>query len=224
MMKKGQWRCLWRRSANGFAVALLCLLVFSSAFAQVDTAGGRNIERDPSGRSTDMESMARLRDAVKRDSILISQYLDSLRSTPQERMRRALTFSPSEWKPTEADRARRAEEIWRSQGFDKIFGNIPRVQLMSVPLGAIAAALGLTEDVSPRIKYTILATDSVSVIVYNTEADTIRVIVNGLQRPGVYDFNWDMNGGDGHRVPLGHYVAEVVVGRRLVLRKRIEVP
>ena len=103
-----------------------------------------------------MESMARLRDAVKRDSILISQYLDSLRSTPQERMRRALTFSPSEWKPTEADRARRAEEIWRSQGFDKIFGNIPRVQLMSVP--------------------------------------------------------------------LGHYVAEVVVGRRLVLRKRIEVP
>jgi len=200
------------------------MTAFAPAVAQIDTTQPRRDERDPSGRKTHIDSRQELRDAVKRDSVLISQFLDSLRSTPEERMKRALTFNAADWQPTEADRARRAEEIWKSQGFDKIFSNIPRVQLMSMSLGAIAMALGLTEDVSPRIRYSLLSTDSVSVIVYNTQADTVRVIVNTIQRPGVYDFNWDMIASNGHRATMGHYVAEVIVGRRLVLRKRIEVP
>ncbi len=205
------------------AFALLVLSVMALS-AQVDTTGRIETTRDPSGRTSDSEARARLIEAVKRDSILLAQFLDSLQNSYDARVKRALTFDPAEWRPTDADRARRAAEIWAAQGFDKVFQNIPRVQLVSVPLGAIAVALGLAEDVSPRIKYTMMATDSVSVIVYNTNADTVRVIVSGLQRPGVYDFNWDMKNSAGGKAPMGHYIAEVIVGRRLVLRKRIEVP
>lgn len=166
----------------------------------------------------------RLVDVVKRDSVLISGWLDSLRNTPEARMKRALTLAPSDWMPTAADRARHADELWRAQGFDKIFQNIPRVNLVSVPMGAIWRALGIIEDVTPRIKYTLLRTDSVSVRVYNLQAELVAVVVDGSQRPGVYDFNWNMLGSDGKRVSYGDYIAEVVVGQRLLLRKRIEVP
>lgn len=214
------------RSTPAISIIAIAFLTLSamSLWAQVDSTEAAQPRRDPSGRLTDGEFRARLVDAVKRDSVLLAQFMDSLQSTPEARMRRALTFDPSIWRPTEADRARRAAEIWAAQGFDKVFQNIPRAQLVSVPLGAIAVALGLAEDVSPRIKYTMIATDSVSVVIYSTSADTVRVIISGLQRPGVYDFNWDLKSDDGSKAPMGHYVAEVLVGRRLVVRKRIEVP
>ncbi|MBC8145394.1 MAG: hypothetical protein H7X80_07395, partial [bacterium] len=96
--------------------------------------------------------------------------------------------------------------------------------LFGVSTGAVFRALGLVEDVTPRITYTLTSTQPVTVKVYNLEAELIAVIVNGSQRPGVYDFEWDLRDMDGKRVPYGNYVAEVIVGRALVLRKRIEAP
>jgi hypothetical protein len=166
----------------------------------------------------------RLRTTVTLDHPMIRDYLDSLQNTPEAIMRRNLAMDPSLWRPTDADRARRDDDIKRSQGWDQIYQNIPRVGF-SIPLSSIGRALGLVEDVTPRIKYTLLATDNVTVKVYDLMARTVAVMVDGVQSPGEYRMDWNMRDDNGHRVSSGDYVAEVVVGgKRLMLRKRIEVP
>lgn len=168
-------------------------------------------------------SMERLLETIRRDSASLRAFMDSLAGTPQAIMRRNLAMNYSDWKPSPADKARRDEEIWRSQSMDKIHQNIPRVGV-SMSMGDIARALGLAEDVTPRIKYTLMRTDSVSVRVYDLTTKLVRVIVSGPQSPGVYSFDWDMLDDTGRKVVAGDYIAEVVVQRRLLLRKRIEVP
>lgn len=188
-----------------------------------DTTGKEEEAVSQFGNMGEPGSMERLLETIQRDSAALRAYMDSLAGTPQAIMRRNLAMNYRDWMPSEADKARRAEEIWRSQGMDKIHQNIPRVGV-SVPMGAIARALGLIEDVTPRIKYTLMRTDSVSVRVYDLTAKLVRVIVSGPQSPGEYSFDWDMLDDKGHRVVAGDYIAEVVVNKRLLLRKRIEVP
>jgi hypothetical protein len=165
----------------------------------------------------------RLRETLDRDHAAIRAYLDSLDNTPLAIMRRNLAMSPRDWMPTAADRARRDEDIRRSQGWDMIYQSVPRVGV-SIPLRSIGQALGLVEDVSPTIYYTLLHTDSVSVRVYDITARLVVVLVDGVQSPGEYKFDWDMQDATGKRVAAGDYFAEVIVGKKLVLRKRIEVP
>ncbi len=155
---------------------------------------------------------------------MLRAFLDSLATTPLAIMRRNLAMNPRDWMPTAADRARREEDIRRSQGWDMIYRhNVPRIGV-SVPLSSIGQALGLVEDVSPRISYTLLRTDSVSVRVYDLTSRLVAILVEGAQSPGEYRFDWDMNNSMGTRVAAGDYVTEVIVGKRLVLRKRIVVP
>lgn len=175
------------------------------------------------GNVSEPSSIERLLETIQRDSALLRAFMDSLAATPQAIMRRNLAMNYRDWMPSEADKARRADEIWRSQGMDKIHQNIPRVGV-SMSMGAIGRALGLVEDVTPRIKYTLMRTDSVSVRVYDLTAKLVRVIVSGPQSPGEYSFDWDMLDDTGRRVVAGDYIAEVVVNKRLLLRKRIEVP
>lgn len=174
-----------------------------------------------------LQLIYRLRTKIIEDSMALREYLDSLDNTPLARMRRNLTFSSRDWMPTAGDRARRQEEIMRSQSADKILLNIPRAGV-SIPISSIARALGLVEDVSPRIKYVLRQTVRVQVSIYNLRAETVTVLVNEVQSPGEYQLDWNFLGSAGARMPSGDYVAEVIAdereGRRLLLRKRIEVP
>lgn len=225
----------------GLLLLLCSFLIPSVGGAQVRGGGGDTLKpvrpapdstvRVPStGGSSgqyqgtpDTTAMQRLRETIRRDSALVRAYLDSIANTPLARMRRNLAMNPREWMTSDADRRRRDDEIKNSQSWDDIHQNIPRAGI-SVPLQAIGRALGIIEDVTPRIKYTLTRTDSITVKVYDLTAGIVRVIVNGVQSPGVYDFDWDMADNRGRRVAAGDYIAEVVVNRRLVLRKRIEVP
>jgi hypothetical protein len=170
-----------------------------------------------------LSTINRLRRDARLDSMYLVLLLDSLDRTMQARMRRNLAMSPADWRSTKSDRDRREADLRRAMDMDFVFPHA-YMPLFSVSTGAVFRALGLVEDVTPRITYTLTHTQQVTVRIYNLEADLIATIVDGSQRPGVYDFEWDFNDASGNRVPYGNYVAEVIVRGTLVLRKRIEVP
>jgi hypothetical protein len=161
---------------------------------------------------------------LRRNRELLIAYLDSLAHTPEAIRQRNLTFDPRDWQPTAADRARRNEDIARALDWSYIHPNLPFTPLLAVPLGGIFSALGLTEDVSPHINYTLTSTQMVSVKVYDREAHMVATIIDGVQRPGVYSFDWNMRDDGGGRVAPGDYVAEVIANKTMMLRKHIVVP
>jgi hypothetical protein len=166
---------------------------------------------------------ARLRARIQRDSLALRHYMDSLNNTPLAIMKRNLALNASDWMPTAADRRRRDEMIRQTQSWGNPADNMPRVGV-SVPLQAIGRMLGLIEDVTPRIYYTLMNTQYVTVIIYDLRAEKVATVIDGVQAPGVYDFKWDLLDSTGHPVPSGDYIAEVIAEKRLLLRKRIEIP
>ncbi len=229
-------------------VVLLLILAVDTAGAQTaDTArGGRRIPAGdsifnymPGGRSSrivrdsaylvwlydKIRPIVRLREALLRDTVAWNRFLDSLEHTPEAIMRRNLAFKPEEWMPTPEDRARRDADIRRSQDWDFIHPpGIAYAQVASVPLASIGQMLGLTEDVSPRISYTVTTADNVSVKIYDLNARLIATLVNAPKKPGTYRMEWDMRDENGRRALSGDYIAEITIGTLVTARKRIVVP
>jgi hypothetical protein len=139
-------------------------------------------------------------------------------------MKRNLAMTMRDWMPTERDRRNRAEDIARAQDRGFLYRDIPRVPLVSIPMSAIGMALGIDEDVTPKINYTLTSTQPVTIKVYGLDANLVTTMLDVVQSPGVYRLEWDFKDSNGIRVPYGNYVAEVMAGNRLLLRKRIEVP
>ena len=169
----------------------------------------------------------RIADEIRRDTIRLRALLDSIEQSRQAVIAANLNLDPSEWKPTERDLAERREMIERAQDFEYIYPqDVARVPVMSIPLSSIGQALGLTENVSPRISYRLEATRRMTVIVY-TVLDAIEIVrlVDQVQPPGVYSFDWDFNDSSGRRVLPGSYIVEVIAdSTEMLLRKRIVVP
>jgi hypothetical protein len=175
--------------------------------------------------TTTITPLTRLHQELESDSALWRIYLESLARSDSARMVRNLSFTMADITPTAEMRRDRAEMIRRGQDWDFIHGkNTAYLPLFSVSTGSIFRALGLTEDVTPRIRYTVNNTTRVTVIVYNLQAERVATLVDAPQPPGVYSFDWNMLNESGQRVVYGDYVAEVRIGGLLVLRKHIEVP
>jgi hypothetical protein len=184
---------------------------------------GRIGDAPQQSRRDSLFGRPRFRGDVRIDSLELVYLLDSLDNTPQARMRRNLAMSPSDWMPTRGERAAREADLRRAMDLDYLFPN-SYIPLFGISTGAVFRALGLVEDVTPRITYTLMRTEPVTVKIYTMEAELVTTIVDAPQRPGAYDFEWDLKDADGVRVPYGNYIAEVIVGGRMVLRKRIEAP
>lgn len=90
-----------------------------------------------------------------------------------------------------------------------------------VNLGDIGSFLGLTEDVSPQIKYVVNETTFIKVVVYSTQAKIVSVLFSGIQQPGGYEVVWNGTDEKGKPVPNGDYIAEVQHGTNKIMRKRI---
>ncbi|MBK8910717.1 MAG: hypothetical protein IPM61_05245 [Chlorobi bacterium] len=171
--------------------------------------------------------LVRLREDLRRDTAALRAFLDSLRNTPEAIRRRNLAILPEQWTPTQADRARREQEIRQSQDWDFIHPQgITYLNVASIPLSDIATMMGVTEDVSPVINYLLPEPGHVSVMVYNTSAQHIATIVDAPQKSGSYRYEWNMLDAQGVRAKSGDYFAEVRSGRekKLIARKRIVVP
>ncbi|MBL7974044.1 MAG: hypothetical protein JNJ85_03975 [Candidatus Kapabacteria bacterium] len=91
---------------------------------------------------------------------------------------------------------------------------------MSVTLGQIASVLGLAEDVTPRVQFTLPEVTTVTVVVYSTNAMVVRTILTKSLQPGRYEITWDGFNDNGKLLPDGDYVIEARLGEGSSVRKR----
>lgn len=168
----------------------------------------------------------RISQEMRRDSVRLRAFIDSIENAQDAIVARNLAFSPEEWRVTSADKARKAEELAIAQDRDYIYpSDVAPIPVFSAPVGAIARSLGLVEDVTPRIAYTIKSTTTIRITIYTQSALPVTTMVDDVQRPGEYVFTWDFTDANGRRVLTGTYFAEVIANdKTLILRKRIEAP
>ena len=96
---------------------------------------------------------------------------------------------------------------------------MPRFGKFSID--AILSMLGLSEDVSPEITYSIDFVADVEVVVYSISSSVVATLFNGRQVPGRYTITWNGRDSKGKLMPPGDYIAEVRIGKEKYIRKRI---
>ncbi len=125
-------------------------------------------------------------------------------------------------------------EFYRADPVDVVHRQIAIEQSMYVPfmttyprygtkisLEAIGRLLGLVEDFSPEIKYSLDYTSEVEVVIYSISSVVISTLFNGKQTPGSYKLTWNGRDDRGKLMPPGDYIAEVRIGNERFIRKRI---
>lgn len=95
---------------------------------------------------------------------------------------------------------------------------------LKMPISSITGFLGLSEDVSPIIQYTLEYPVQVQVLVYSVNATVVATIFEGRQTAGKYTYTWNGRDDAGKPMPRGDYIAEVRIGNEKFLRKRIVIP
>ncbi|MBI5326610.1 MAG: hypothetical protein HZB41_15270 [Ignavibacteriae bacterium] len=91
-------------------------------------------------------------------------------------------------------------------------------------LSDIASFLGLTEDVSPIIKFSIEYADEIDITIYSIQASAVATIFKGSLMPGNYKYIWNGRDDKGKKMKSGDYIAEVKIGKYRYFRKRIVLP
>ena len=94
---------------------------------------------------------------------------------------------------------------------------------VQIPLNAIGQLLGLSEDLSPAIKYTVDFTSQVEIVIYDVSARVIATVFKGIEQPGSYTKTWNQRDEYGRPVSRGDYIAEVRIGDKKFVMKRIYV-
>lgn len=92
---------------------------------------------------------------------------------------------------------------------------------MSATLGQIGSFLGLIEDVSPRLRYSVYEEAPVTVVVYSTAAVVVATLVKKTMPPGTYEVTWNGLDDKGHDLGDGDYVIEARIGTDRFVRKRV---
>ncbi len=133
---------------------------------------------------------------------------------------RSLEQMPEEaFLPSEVEKTLREINIMNSM-------YVPFVRTYS-PYGAkidfetIGKFLGIVEDVSPTIKYSLAITADVEIVVYSIQAIAVATLFKGVQSPGNYTITWNGRDDNGRLMPSGDYIAEVRIGQERYVRKRI---
>lgn len=114
-------------------------------------------------------------------------------------------------------------QVMIENAFDVPFVKTIQRYGLKISTDAIASFLGLTEDVSPKISYTIDFSTRVEVVVYSISSTVVATLFDGVQPPGNYTLTWNGRNSDGQLMPPGDYIAEVRIGNEKYLRKRIVV-
>lgn len=95
---------------------------------------------------------------------------------------------------------------------------------LRVPLDMIGQFLGIVEDVSPEIRYTLDSPNDIEIVIYSMQAKVISTLFKGRQIPGTYEITWNFRDEYGRRMTSGDYIAEVRIGNSKYIRKRIVIP
>ncbi len=129
------------------------------------------------------------------------------------------SLPPDIFKPTENQIVQ--QQINIQQAFHVPFVQTYNPYGLKVSFSDIGRLLGLAEDVSPRIRYSLEKSSNVEVVIYSVQAIVIQTLFNGTQPPGEYELLWNGKNYNGADVPPGDYIAEVRIGKERYIRKRV---
>lgn len=85
----------------------------------------------------------------------------------------------------------------------------------------IGKLLGILEDTSPTLKYTIDYASDVQIVIYSVNAKVVATIFSGMQTPGNYKRTWNGRDDNGKMLPKGDYIGEIRIGEYKYIRKVI---
>ncbi|GAB5465804.1 MAG: hypothetical protein Kapaf2KO_12400 [Candidatus Kapaibacteriales bacterium] len=86
-----------------------------------------------------------------------------------------------------------------------------------------ARFLGLAEDFTPKISYTLSEPNYVEIVIYSTQAKVIATLFQGKQPAGGHSLTWNLRDQMGRKMPAGDYVAEIRIGNERYYRKIIKI-
>lgn len=92
---------------------------------------------------------------------------------------------------------------------------------VSASFDQIGSLLGLSEDVSPRLRYEVTEPSEVTVVVYSTAATVVATVLSKVHQPGSYSIVWDLRDDKKREMPDGDYVMEARIGNGMKFRKRV---
>jgi hypothetical protein len=95
---------------------------------------------------------------------------------------------------------------------------------LKVSMNDIGVFMGIIEDTSPEIFYSLDAPNDVEVVIYSIQAKVIATLFDGRQIPGKFKLTWNFRDDNGRRMMSGDYIAEVRIGNSKFVRKRIVIP
>jgi hypothetical protein len=128
---------------------------------------------------------------------------------------------PDLYQPNPVEVMHYQESRWRSQYVP--FTRTIDIGGMQIPLESIGKIMGLVEDLSPILKYTLDYNTKVQVVIYNMQGIVIAILADERQPAGNYVYNWNGKNDEGILQPPGDYIGEVRIGIDKYVRKRIEV-
>lgn len=148
------------------------------------------------------------------------EYLKNIKKSDVAIAMESLTSLPKEYylpDPTEVVQ----REINIANAFYVPYVNTYNQNGLRVSFADIGSFLGITEDVSTSINYTLEKQSNVIVVVYSLRAVVIATIFDGVQPVGSYSFNWNGRDDNGKKMPPGDYIAEIRISNEKYIRKRI---
>lgn len=154
----------------------------------------------------------------------LNQYMNrTLRNNPWAAAQKNLAEIPDEYyQPSGNEIILHQDEIMASQ-YIPGFNNWPQYNGgFSMPLSAIGSFLGIKEDVSPTINFSLDFADEVEIVVYSVQAVVISTVFSGRLTAGSYTRTWNGRNDDGKKMPKGDYIIEVRIGKSRYIRKRVK--
>lgn len=168
-----------------------------------------------------ISSSARFAESVRAANAQIRMALIQRETTPWDVAMRNMDVPKEFLTPDPREVTQYALNIQRSM-------HVPGVLLwpmgtgdMQVPLSEIAAFFGISEDVSPVLRYSIAEHSEVLVLIYSPAAILVNTLFSGIQPPGSYQITWNGRDDNGTTVSRGDYIAEIRLSNERILRKRI---
>jgi hypothetical protein len=151
--------------------------------------------------------------------------------SPREAMIANMAIDPRAFQPTSQEQTAYNYGVAQSFTIPGVFdpfaryGGLPGVggRGFSIPLSLIGSLLGIGEDVTATIRYTVEQPAEVEIIIYSIQAIAIARLIKTMQGAGGYAITWNGKNESGLPVPTGDYIAEVRIGTSAYVRKRIRI-
>lgn len=142
--------------------------------------------------------------------------------TPLMAIQRNLQLPAEVFRPRGEEISNFQYNIVKTMGLDQ-YSLFPYMMFNSfqIPISAISSFFGVTQDVSPTIRYTVEKPNTVRIVIYSPQAKQVAVVFDKFVGAGGYSITWNGRADDGRKLPAGDYIAEVRIGDTRVQLKHI---